>query len=44
MKHTMQWLKDELESHGTPEQLTMSWKDLDEIWAHIEEKLNITLL
>lgn len=40
----MQWLKDELESHGNPDQLTISWDELDKIWAHIEKQLNITLL
>ena len=41
--HILQGLKDELESHGTPEQLTMSWDDLDKIWAHVEKHTNIKL-
>lgn len=40
-KHILQWIKDEIESHGTPEQLTMSWDDLDAIWAHVEKHTNL---
>jgi hypothetical protein len=43
-KHILQWIKDEIESHGNPDQLIMSWEDLDKIWEHVEKHTNIKLL
>jgi len=43
MNNIMQWLKDELESHGTPKGLEMSWEELDSIFEHIEKQLRIKL-
>lgn len=43
MKNIMQWLKDELESHGTPKGLEMSWEELDELFQHVEKHLKTKL-
>lgn len=43
MKTIMQWLKDELESNGTPNGLEMSWEELDKLFEHVERHLKIKL-
>ena len=42
-KHILQWLHDELESHGNPNQPIMDWDELDKLWQTIEKETMIKL-
>lgn len=42
-KHILQWLKDELESHGNNDTLILSWDEFDKIFDHVQKHTNIKL-